>query len=382
MRTGKTRLSLVPKKPQVALVLQGGGALGAYHIGCYQALAEANIQPDWVSGISIGAINAAIIAGNSAERRLERLEQLWADISRPDGWGSLLTGDLRRCFNLGSAMEAILWGQPNFFTPRLPAPLIGHGRPEATSFYDTGPLRASLLRLADFDRINDGEVRLSLGATRVRTGELVFFDNRREKIGPEHVMASGALPPGFPAVAVEGDYYWDGGCVSNTPLEAVVEDPPEAGTLVFMIDLWSGHGPLPTTMDEVLWRQKQIQYASRTKAHLEACAARLELRRVQALGKRRVGQPASDGPVSDAEFLTSMGHTHIVHLIYHPAADQVAQSDAEFSRASIADRRAAGYADMKDAIQKAPWNRAAAGDSSTLVHRIERGEVRTLAAAA
>ena len=252
MRTGKTRFSLVPKKPQVALVLQGGGALGAYQIGCYQALAEAGIQPDWVIGISIGAINAAVIAGNSAERRLERLEQLWADISRPDGWGHLLTGDLRRWFNLGSAMEAIFWGQPNFFTPRLPAPLLGHGRPEATSFYDTGPLRASLLRLADFDRINRGEVRLSLGATRVRTGELVFFDNRRDTIGPEHVMASGALPPGFPAVAVEGDYYWDGGCVSNTPLEAVVEDQPESDTLVFMIDLWAGSGPVPTTMDEVL----------------------------------------------------------------------------------------------------------------------------------
>ena len=382
MRIGKTSLSLAHKEPQAALVLQGCGALGAYHIGCYQALAEANIQPDWVSGISIGAINAAIIAGNSAERRLERLEQLWADISRPDGWGSLLTGDLRRCFNLGSAMEAILWGQPNFFTPRLPAPLIGHGRPEATSFYDTGPLRASLLRLADFDRINGGDVRLSLGATRVRTGELVFFDNRREKIGPEHVMASGALPPGFPAVAVEGDYYWDGGCISNTPLEAVVEDPPEADMLVFMIDLWSGHGPLPTTMDEVLWRQNQIQFASRTKAHLEACAARLELRRVQALGKPRVGQPVPDGPVSDAELLTSMGHTHIVHLIYRPAADQVAQSDAEFSRASIADRRAAGYTDMKDAIRKAPWNAPAAEGAGTLVHRIERGEIRTLAAAA
>jgi NTE family protein len=335
-----------------------------------------------VSGISIGAINAAIIAGNPAERRLERLEQLWADISRPDGWGHLLTGDLRRWFDLGSAMEAILWGQPNFFVPRMPGPLLVPGGPQATSFYDTGPLRASLLRLTDFDLINRGEVRISLGATRVRTGELVFFDSRRNKIGPEHVMASGALPPGFPAVAVEGDLYWDGGCVSNTPLEAVVDDPPEVDTLVFMIDLWGGAGRIPTTMDDVLWRQKQIQYASRTRAHLDACTARLQLRRAHAERKRRPGA-AADRPVSDAEFLTSGPHMHIVHLVYHPTADQVAQSDAEFSRASIADRRVAGYTDMQAAIRSAPWDRPAnTAHGCTSLHRIERGEITTVATAA
>ena len=250
MSAEERRFFPVPDKPKVVLVLQGGGALGAYHIGCYQALAEAGYQPDWVSGISIGAINAAIIAGNPAERRLERLEQLWADISRPGGWGHLLVGDLRRWFNLGSAMEAITWGQPNFFVPRAPGPLLAApGTPQATSFYDTGPLRATLLRLTDFDQINRGDVRISLGATRVRTGELVFFDSNRCAIGPEHVMASGALPPGFPAVEVDGELYWDGGCVSNTPLEAVVGDPPAVDTLVFIIDLWSGQGPMPTTMD-------------------------------------------------------------------------------------------------------------------------------------
>ena len=273
-----TKKSPVPK-PNVVLVLQGGGALGAYHIGAYQALEEAGFRPDWVSGISIGAINAAILVGNEPERRLTRLEELWNAISRPEGWTLPLDGTFHRLANISSNLEALTFGQPNFFTPRFPNPYFAApGTAGATSFYDTTPLRGTLERLASFDLINAGPTRLSLGATKVVSGEVVFFDNTRQAIGPEHVMASGSLPPGFPAVAVEGELYWDGGCVSNTPLEAVLLDQPAGHTIVFMIDLWAAQGAVPQTMDEVLWRQKQIQYASRTAQHIDAVATKLNLR--------------------------------------------------------------------------------------------------------
>jgi NTE family protein len=367
----------------VALVLQGGGALGAYHIGCCEALEEAGYAPDWVSGISIGAINAAVIAGNEPGERISRLETLWNDISRDDAWGGWLTGGLRRLFNMGSAGEALLLGQPNFFTPRIPSPLLAPpGSPGATSFYDTSPLRATLLRLADFDRINRGATRLSLGATKVTTGELVFFDNRRGRIGPEHVMASGSLPPGFPAVEADGELYWDGGCVSNTPLEAVLDDRPGGDVLVFMIDLWDAHGALPRTMDEVLWRQKQIQYASRTRQHIETVKAKLDLEKATRRLRRRGAAELADAAVAD-DMIEHVGHVDIVHVTYRPGADQVSQSDAEFSRASIADRRAAGLADMRKALAKAPWTgRERAENEAATIHRVAAGETEKLRRAA
>ena len=194
-----TKKSPAPK-PKVVLVLQGGGALGAYHIGAYQALEEAGFRPDWVSGISIGAINAAILVGNEPDRRLTRLEELWHAISRPEGWTLPLDGTFHKLANISSNLEALAFGQPNFFTPRFPNPYFAApGAAGATSFYDTTPLRGTLERLASFDLINAGPTRLSLGATKVVSGEVVFFDNTHQAIGPEHVMASGSLPPGFPA---------------------------------------------------------------------------------------------------------------------------------------------------------------------------------------
>ncbi len=337
----------------VILVLQGGGALGAYHIGAFQALQEAGYAPDWIAGISIGAVNAAILAGNPPEDQLGKLEAFWHDISRPDGWGSLLAAPTRTLFNAGSNAETLLAGQPNFFTPRVPGPYLSPpGTAAATSFYDTAPLRATLLRLVDFGRINAAPVRLSLGATDVQTGQLVFFDNVTPKrtLTPEHVMASGALPPGFPPVAVDGGVYWDGGVVSNTPLEAVSADEPRGSTLVFMLDLWSASGPPPATIEEVQWRQKQIQYASRTPQSIQAAAAKL----------RRPDDARMD----------------IVHVVYHPAVGQIPNSDAEFSRPSLAERRQAGYADLQHALAAAPW---ATGAQSTpvVVHTISRGHVKS-----
>lgn len=353
------------KKPNVVLVLQGGGALGAYHIGAYQAMQDAGFHPDWVSGTSIGAINAAIIAGNDQENRIECLEDLWDSISRPDNWMTSLNGSFRRMSNIFSNMEALALGQPNFFKPRFFNPYLAPaGDPGATSFYDTSPLRGTLVRLANFQRINSRRTRLSLGATKVETGQVVYFDNTRQQIGPEHVMASGSLPPGFPAVSVDGEMYWDGGCVSNTPLEAVLQDQPKGHTVVFMIDLWSCIGDFPKTMDEVLWRQKQIQYASRTSQHIDAVATKLNLMSAVNAQSREGGEP---------------DRMDIVHIIYKPTDDQISASDAEFSRRSIAARREAGYEDLTSALSQAPWHtQDKPRGVCALVHKVEHGDIRTL----
>ena len=376
-----TKKSPAPK-PKVVLVLQGGGALGAYHIGAYQALEEAGFRPDWVSGISIGAINAAILVGNEPERRLTQLEELWNAISRPEGWTLPLDGTFHRLANISSNLEALAIGQPNFFTPRFPNPYFAApGTAGATSFYDTTPLRGTLERLASFDLINAGPTRLSLGATKVVSGEVVFFDNTRQAIGPEHVMASGSLPPGFPAVAVEGELYWDGGCVSNTPLEAVLLDQPAGHTIVFMIDLWAAQGAVPQTMDEVLWRQKQIQYASRTAQHIDAVATKLNLR--HALSQRSAASHAARAvdPAVPGEVALRDARMDIVHITYQPTADQISSSDAEFSRRSISARRDAGYQDLKRALREAPWfTRDKPEALCALVHKVEDGEVTTLSA--
>jgi len=357
-------------KTKVVLGLQGGGALGAYHIGAYQALEEAGFRPDWVSGISIGAINSAILVGNEPADRLERLEELWWAISRSDPWGGILgTGwqngsrELDRMLNFCSHAGALTFGQPNFFRPNFPSPYFAApGTPAAISFYDTSPMRATLGRLADFDLINEGDTRLSLGATSLSTGHMVFFDNTRQTIGPEHVLASGSLPPAFPPIAIDGDLYWDGGCISNTPLEAVSIDKPDQDTIVFMIDLWSASGHPPRTLDDVLWRQKQIQYANRTAFNIDAVVTKLNLQRTRELLKATPHETAA--PRFD-----------IVHIVYHPEQDQISQSDAEFSRASIAERRAAGYRDTIEAIAMAPWRHPKEEQTCCAVHRVEQGTV-------
>jgi NTE family protein len=367
------------QKPVVVLVLQGGGALGAYHIGAYQALEEAGYRPDWVSGISIGAINSAILVGNEPGQRLDRLEELWQEISRDDSWGRLLHGATHKWFNVLSNGEALLFGQPNFFTPRVPSPYLAPaGSPGATSFYDTSPLRATLQRLANFNLINAKTVRISLGATNVTSGNMTFFDNMRQTIGPEHVMASGSLPPGFPAIPIGRELYWDGGCVSNTPLEAVLDDPPATHTIVFMIDLWSAQGKPPRTMDDVLWRQKQIQYASRTAHSIEAVAAKLNLRHAAKLLGTKESDDAVAVPSVSALVDDQQQRIDIVHITYHPAAEQIPQSDAEFSRPSIAERRAAGYRDLKQALATAPWQTTdKPRHISTLVHKVDNGVADT-----
>ena len=266
----------VPKRTpfeRIALLLQGGGALGAYQAGVYQALAEADLHPNWVAGISIGAMNSAIIAGNPPEQRVTRLREFWETISAPpfglpyvksfDPHGEMN----RQIVNQAQAMNSLLFGAHDFFVPRMPPPLLWPpGSPDKASYYDNSPAKATLERLVDFERINDGGMRFSVGAVDVRSGNFTYFDSTTHKIRVEHVMASGSLPPGFAVTEVDGQYYWDGGLISNTPLQWVLDSQPRLDTLAFQIDLWNARGELPKDMIEVEVRQKEILYSSRNRA--------------------------------------------------------------------------------------------------------------------
>lgn len=358
--------------PAIALVLQGGGALGAYHIGAYQALDEQDLHPSWVAGISIGAVNAAVIAGNEPGARVSRLAALWDAISWSEPLPPLPSAPLAPLYSMASFAEAVLLGQPNFFTPRVINPwLRPPAPPQEVSFYDLAPLADTLRQFASFARINLRQVRLSLGATRIETGDLVFFDNHRQSIGPEHVLASCSLPPGFPATVVDGVAYWDGACVTNTPLDAVIDEPAHPHLVVFLIDLWNAAGPVPATMTDVLWRAKSIQYASRTAQHVDAVAAKTNLRHM-------LQQLPASGAAGIAPQDAAPQRLDIVHIVYRPDAATIPNSDAEFSRSSITARRAAGYRDMQAALAAAPWLRQPKpADVAALVHRVERGAVTT-----
>ncbi len=342
--------------------------MGAYHIGAFQALQEYSFEPDWVCGISMGAINGAIIAGNAPERRLEKLDAFWAAISRPFSMPTF--GGVRvRSWEHGlSFARTLLLGQPGFFVPRPLNPYLAPPGIAATSFYDTAPLYQTLAAMVDFDRLNNNETRLSVGATDVETGALRFFDTQTTvgRFGPEHVVASGSLPPGFPATRIDDKFYWDAGCVSNSPFEAVLDDPPHGHTVVFVIDLWNAKGAVPATMEAVAWRAKQIQYASNTPQHIEGLAARVNLRHALAL-------------LQDPNAVRSDRRLDLVHIVYYPGEDQIPSSDAEFSRASIAERRKAGLLDMRRALADRPWHRVEKpAQVGCMVHRVTNDGVKTL----
>ena len=340
----------------VTLLLQGGGALGAYQGGVYEALAEANIHPDWIAGISIGAINAAIIAGNPANSRVDRLREFWTHVtsSAPWDWSGNPFDDLarnddtRNLLNQMSANLAVACGATGFFSARAVMPWLQPGGAlGATSFYDTSDLKRTLERLVDFDRLNAGMTRFSAGAVNVRTGNFVYFDTSTHKITPEHVMASGALPPGFPAVEIDGEHYWDGGLVSNTPLQWVIEsDPRRQDTLAFQVDLWSSQGALPRNLAEVATRHKEIQFSSRTRASTGQFKNVHRVQRALAALMRRL--PPDFEENDDLKILKSVASDkvyNIIHLIYRAQNYEGHSKDYEFSRLSMQDHWLAGYHD-------------------------------------
>ena len=340
----------------VALLLQGGGALGAYQGGVYEALAEADIHPNWIAGISIGAINAAIIAGNPLNFRVDRLREFWMQVtsSAPWHWSGNpfidLAGsdDARNLLNQMSANLTAAFGAAGFFSARPLMPWLQPGGTTAsTSFYDTKQLKQTLERLVDFDRLNAGMTRFSAGSVNVRTGNFVYFDTTTHKIVPEHVMASGALPPGFPAVEIDGEHYWDGGLVSNTPLQWVIEsDPRRKDTLAFQVDLWSAQGALPRNMAEVTTRQKEVQFSSRTRASTAQFKSVRRVQRALAALLRRL--PADLEENDDLKILKSVASDkvhNIIHLIYRARNYEGPSKDYEFSRLSMQDHWRAGYHD-------------------------------------
>jgi NTE family protein len=359
---------------RIALACQGGGSLGAYHIGVYQAMHENGFLPDMVSGISIGAFTAAIIAGNDPDKRTDKLNEFWETISWPDFQcvdGS--DDDIKASVlhNKISSMQGFILGQPNFFTPRFPAPqFYPDGTIEATSYYDTTPILENLPDFVDFKRINSGKTRLILGATRVKDGELVFFDSDKIKIGPEHVVASGSMPPGFPGTRIDGDLYWDGGCVSNTPVDGIFNAKPSLDTLVFMIDLFNPVGKEPANLDDVSTRSKDILYTSRTSHNLEHISKRHNLARALGHIYELLPQDAKNDPVvKELKEYTADTRFDVVHVIYDPPEYEISTKDCEFSRSSIKKRAEHGYDDIKKIIAQTPWLKSVPAHKASSVHK-------------
>jgi NTE family protein len=346
------RIEQRPPFERIALLLQGGGALGSYQAGVYQALAEASLHPDRIAGISIGAINAALIAGNPPEKRVERLREFWEAVSTPPlgvpYLKSVPMDDSTHLFvNQARALATLMFGAPHFFAPRSPfAFFFPSGRAETVSFYDTAPLQATLERLVDFDRINTDVMHLSVGAVNVRTGNFIYFDSKANRIGPSHIIASGSLPPGFPPTEIEGEYYWDGGLVSNTPLQHVLDDRPRRDTLAFQIDLWSAVGEVPSDLTQAQVRQKEILYSSRTRAATQQYQIEQKLRLAVANLIKQLPDEARNEP--DVKMLEQEADDkvcNIVHLIYRAKSYQGIGKDFEFSRRTMEEHWQSGYDD-------------------------------------
>src|SRR6201985_4007977 len=356
-------MATTPAKAQPVLVLQGGGALGSYQAGAYQALCHFDFEPEWIAGISIGAINAAIIAGNDGDKRIDKLKEFWQMVSAPVPWHpKTRTERGRALFNETSAALIATFGSPGFFTPRVPpAPLWPKGSPEAPSFYDTAPLRKTLERLVDFDRINDLKCRLSVGAVGVTTGNFRYFDNvefKREgkRIGPEHIMASGALPPGFPAVLIDGEYYWDGGIASNTPLDYVLDAETNRDLLIFQVDLFSARGLLPETLLEAAEREKDIRFSSRTRMNTDKNRQIHNARKavLDLIGK--LPEHLKDDP--SVQFLRKAARENtvtVVHLIYKSKNYETNSKDYDFSHVAMVEHWNAGVRDVHLSMRHKEW---------------------------
>jgi len=350
-----------PPFERVALLLQGGGALGAYQGGVYQALDEAKVLPTWIAGISIGAVNSAIIAGNAAENRVAQLRKFWEGVSTsPLGiFGAPFNASVNlkddathRLVNQFQALAIAMLGAPSFFTPRFPPPHIWSRQElKLLSFYDVSPLQATLESLVDFDRINSGEIQFSVGATNVQSGDFTYFDNRTHKIDARHILASGSLPPGFPATNVDGEYFWDGGLVSNTPLLWVLDSLPRRDTLAFQVDLWSSSGELPHDLTQADVRQKEIQFASRTRFVTDHFRKQQQLRHAFRHVLERLPPDLRKG--RDIELLSQEADEsafNVVELIYHSNTYEGIAKDYEFSRLTMEEHWLAGHEDAARAL--------------------------------
>jgi NTE family protein len=343
---------------QTILVLQGGGALGAYQAGVYAGLAEAGMVVDWLAGVSIGGVNAALIAGNPPGQRVARLREFWDRSSAQlpfflPTWLAMMRPQVNRAY----AASVFAAGVPGFFVPRPVPPMFApEGTMGALSYYDTGPLKATLEELVDFDFINSKQVRLSLGAVNVRTGNSQYFDNAKMPLGPEHVMASGALPPGFPPVNIDGELYWDGGIVSNSPLIYVEDEAGRDDALVFQVDVFSAEGALPRNLDHVNERVKDIQYSSKTRFNSDRVKEREDLRgALHRVIEKLPEALQSDPDVQLLKGVSTRGAVTLVHFINRHDTFSSYFKDAEFSRATVRELWDAGEDDVRQAIAHPEW---------------------------
>ena len=334
-------------KGQVVLVLQGGGALGAH---------EAGIEPDWVIGTSIGAINGALIAGNTAEHRLDRLREFWKRVEQASPYAS-------------AAIMA--YGIRAFFVPRLPAFGGVHAQVglDRASYYSTAPLRETLAELVSLECLNAKHMRLTVGAVSVRTGAMRYFDSRERALGIDHVMASGALPPAFPAVRIDGEAYWDGGVYSNTPIEAVLDDNPRRDSVIFGVNVWQPSGAEPQSIWQAMGRQKDIQYASRADSHIARQKQIHRLRHVI----RELTQHLSPEKQRELKELSSWGcgtTMHVVRLLAPSLDSEDYLKDIDFTPAGIRTRWEAGFADTLRIIERAPWELEVDPMDGVVVHEL------------
>ncbi len=376
---GQKQIGKPERCERIALVLQGGGALGAYQAGVYQALHQAGLEPDWVSGVSIGAINAAIIAGNPPERRLDRLHAFWDNITARKVWAYTPDGDpFRKARNATSSFFTTLMGQPGFFAPRFPGPwLSAAGAKTATSYYDTEPLRSTLLELVDFDLLNSGTVRFSVGAVNVQSGNIVNFDNKNEIIEPEHIMASGALPPALPMVKIGSDYFWDGGIVSNTPLQHLLRQEDNLNSLIFQVDLFNARGNLPRDMEDVMARHKDITYSSRTRHTTDV------FKRIHGLKSRLKAAldkvPEKELSADEQKWKKELEHQPemtIFQLIYQQQSYEGHAKDHEFSGTSMREHWVTGYEDTNRTLKRKAWFAAPPAGAGIVTYDVHREYAR------
>lgn len=362
---------------RIALVLQGGGALGAYQAGVYQALHEAGLEPDWVSGVSIGAINSALIAGNPPDRRLAALCEFWDRITDRAVWPYTPDGDIfRQIRNACSVMTTMMWGQPSLFKPHDVNPwLLPSGSRKATSFYDTTRLREALQELVDFDCLNKGDLHFAVGAVNVLTGNFVFFDNRREEIRIEHVLASGALPPAFPMVQIGTDHFWDGGIVSNTPLQHLLAQDDNLNSLVFQVDLFSARGSLPRNMSDVLGRHKDIVYSSRTR-QVTDMFARLQRwkQRAYAALLKVPDEKLTEEERAMRDKLSKLPQATILQLIYQQKSYEGNARDYEFSADSMHEHWKNGHEDTLRTLLRREWLEMPPPGVGIVSHDVHREE--------
>lgn len=381
--TERPRIALPPYET-IALVLQGGGALGAYQAGVYEGLHEAGIVPNWIAGISIGAINTAILAGNAPERRVARLREFWETICQP-AYGLPLppsveqaffdsTEVVRTAFTAMQAASALVDGQKGFFVPRVPPPLpFSVGTPDTASWYDTAPLKATLERWCDFDRINSGETRVSVAAVNVQTGNFAYFDNQHTKLRAEHFMASASLPPGFAATEIDGEFYWDGGLMSNTPLSEVVQTTPRRDTLAFQVDLWSARGPAPNTLTDVQSRIKDIQYSSRTRLVTDMLQHSQRFRHVLREVLARVSPEHRDDPWCKlAEELATSRRYNVFQLVYRDKEFEGNYKDYQFGFSTMRLHWESGLQDIRASLAQPGWLDMPENDAGFVTHDIHR----------